>query len=132
MLRIEVYAQLNHAYAQLSMICPVNVAHRRLAKGRESAAGDDELECFFMETTTVGMKPKGLSMQSGMLSVSARVNSWRAMRLRQWAVLVLCEHFPKVAASKAAGRQAAVGFWVWGRELVKISGGSLLVKFVSG
>ncbi|MCQ6261293.1 hypothetical protein MLD55_05050 [Alcanivorax sp. MM125-6] len=130
MLRIEVYAQLKHSYAQLSMLCAVNVAHRRLAEGRESAAGDDELEGFLMATTTVGMKPKGLSMQFGMLTVGARVNSWRAMRLRQWAVLVLCEHFSQSCRLKGS-RQASVGSLLE-RELVTVSRGSLSVEFVSG
>lgn len=122
--------QLKHAYTQPSMLCAANVAHRRLAKGRESAAGDDELEGFLMETTAVGIKPKGLSMQSGMLSVGARVNSWRAMRLRQWAALVLCEHFSESCRLKGH-RQASVG-GLLERELVKISGGSLPVEFVCG
>ncbi|WP_414434725.1 hypothetical protein [Alloalcanivorax venustensis] len=108
MLRIGVYAQFKHAYAQLSMLCAVNVAHRRLAKGRESAASDDELKGFLMATTTVGMKTKGISMQSGMLTVGARINSWCAMRLRQWTALVLCERFTQSCRLKGS-RQASVG-----------------------
>ena len=64
-----------------------------------------------METTTVGMKPEGLSMQSGMLTVGARVNSWCAMRLRQWSSSSPVNTSPKVAASKVTGRQASVAFW---------------------
>jgi hypothetical protein len=76
------------------------------------------------------MKPEGLSMQSGMLTVGARVNSWCAMRLRQWVVLVPCEHFPQSCRLKGH-RQASVG-GLLERELVKISGGSLPVEFVCG
>jgi len=84
MLRIELYAQLKHAYAQPSMICATNITHWEFAKDRAIAGDDDEVDGFLMVATTVRIKPKGLSMQSGILTAGHRVNSLYAVRLRQW------------------------------------------------
>ncbi|MEC8881095.1 MAG: hypothetical protein VYC49_13195 [Pseudomonadota bacterium] len=82
MLRIGMCAQLKHAYAQLSKLCAPNVAHRGLAKGRETAGDDDEVEGFLVATTTVDEVQGRLSIQSCMLTAGHSVNSSRAMRLR--------------------------------------------------
>ncbi|MFT6555629.1 MAG: hypothetical protein ACJAZ5_002821 [Alloalcanivorax venustensis] len=59
-------------------------------------------------TTTVGMKSKGLSIQPGMLTAGHRFSSLCAVRLRQWATLVLCEHFSQSYRLKGH-QQASVG-----------------------
>ena len=117
MLRIGNYAQLKHAYEQLSTLCAINVAHRGFLKGRETAGDDDEVEGFLMAPTTVWMKSKGLSMQSGMLTAGHRSTL---------CVPCTCPNGPpsssvnastRVTASKVVGGEAPVAFWVWGKRV---------------
>jgi HEAT repeat protein len=69
-------------------------------------------------------------MQPGILAVDHGGNSLCAIRIRQWAALVLCEHFSQSCHLKGH-RQASVG-GLLERELVKVSVRSLPVEFVSG
>jgi len=99
------------------MLSATDVAHRGFAKDRAIAGDDDEVEAFLIAATTVRMKPKGLSMQSGMLTDGHHVNSLCAVRLRQWPPSSSVNTSPRVTALNAAGRQASVAFGVWKKRV---------------